>query len=60
MLPPKLGDLFQESLCAGAGHAAGVGGILPASHLPWTPALEMTMSSHSACLGCFNGRAVPS
>ena len=22
MLPPKLGDLFQESLCAGAGHAA--------------------------------------
>ena len=23
MLPPKLGDLLQESLCAGAGHAAG-------------------------------------
>lgn len=25
MLPPKLGDLLQESLCAGAGPAAGTG-----------------------------------
>lgn len=56
-MPPPSWATCSRSHCV---PGRGGEGVLPASHFPQTPALEMTMSSHSTCLGCFNWRAVPS